>query len=729
MIAPVCALFLALATGLPQRAPSSEAEPAYRVSIRIVGPVALVEVEREVSIGAERAPSHDTAIDLDLPEGAVLVDWEARSAGRMVKLAATALATARAEYARVLSSHQLAPVPASPDEAARIRVHLAPLTAPGRVMLRYRYTAPAACADGRFVVRLPASLEENPTAAQVTVRFGDLPAEVRLSEASVAGAPVRIRSNGRAFAVHMTAPLRAAWEVSYTLREQAAAWPGQLLAARARRRAMNKLRAAEVLAVGLCRPQDPPSRVGSPPALPAAHHRGRAWEPFQGSHISEPPPGEVMLLIDHSRSVGTGGMSSQRALARALLEALPPAQRFNLMLFARTAAQVFPIARVATGEALDALAAAADPNLLENGTDLVAALRRASDWVKSDGLSRGSRLLVIISDGALPESQTAELLAGALAPVAPGAGLRVLVLLMRPAADDPVPADVVERLDKLVGRFGGVVRVLTAEDPRGVARSALAALAQGGDLLNLRTQGRRELAADVAPGAGLVKGLTLPLGQGSRVQVAAEYAGTTVRASASAASVPIDWLQPLVDARPAKAWAGSLPEVAVYAEAVVPRPQTSADGVARGQMDPLVLRNALALAFLPRARACYVSRRVANSADLALRGRLRLELHLERGELEDAIISRSSLDRPEIERCVREAAFQVEYPRPMFRDAPTVAAVNLVFRPRTPEENPRDASMFDRQIDLILGPVSFDPQKLLDSEGSESGAAEKVRGD
>jgi hypothetical protein len=114
---------------------------------------------------------------------------------------------------------------------------------------------------------------------------------------------------------------------------------------------------------------------------------------------------------------------------------------------------------------------------------------------------------------------------------------------------------------------------------------------------------------------------------------------------------------------------------------------------------------------------------------LALRGRLRLELHLERGELEDAIISRSSLDRPEIERCVREAAFQVEYPRPMFRDAPTVAAVNLVFRPRTPEENPRDASMFDRQIDLILGPVSFDPQKLLDSEGSESGAAEKARGD
>ena len=28
-----------------------------------------------------------------------------------------------------------------------------------------------------------------------------------------------------------------------------------------------------------------PARVGSPPALLAAHHRGRVWEPFEGSHI------------------------------------------------------------------------------------------------------------------------------------------------------------------------------------------------------------------------------------------------------------------------------------------------------------------------------------------------------------------------------------------------------------------------------------------------------------
>ncbi len=237
MLAPICAISLALAAGLPQRGPAPESEPVHRVSIRIVGPVALVEVEREVLLGAERAPSHATVVDLDLPEGAALVDWGARSAGRAVKLAATAEATARADYARLLSSHQLAPASAPPDEAARVRVHLAPLAAPGRVLVHYRYTAPAACADGRFVLRLPASLEENPTAAQVTVRFDDLPAEVRLSEASVANLPVRISSNGRASLVRATAPLRAAWEVGYTLRERARAWPGHLLAARASQRA------------------------------------------------------------------------------------------------------------------------------------------------------------------------------------------------------------------------------------------------------------------------------------------------------------------------------------------------------------------------------------------------------------------------------------------------------------------------------------------------------------
>ena len=76
----------------------------------------------------------------------------------------------------------------------------------------------------------------------------------------------------------------------------------------------------------------PAGRVGSRPALPAAHHRGRVWEPFQGSHVNlqmqaaagraaweaagrDPPPAQAALDTVSVRGVGTGG----RALGRVVL--------------------------------------------------------------------------------------------------------------------------------------------------------------------------------------------------------------------------------------------------------------------------------------------------------------------------------------------------------------------------------------------------------------------------
>jgi hypothetical protein len=37
------------------------------------------------------------------------------------------------------------------------------------------------------------------------------------------------------------------------------------------------------------------TRVGSPPAPPAAHHRGRVWEPSQGSHFNEAQPPKAII--------------------------------------------------------------------------------------------------------------------------------------------------------------------------------------------------------------------------------------------------------------------------------------------------------------------------------------------------------------------------------------------------------------------------------------------------
>jgi hypothetical protein len=398
------------------------------------------------------------------------------------------------------------------------------------------------------------------------------------------------------------------------------------------------------------------------------------------------------------------------------LDALPPAERFNALLFGRTITQVFPLARTATREAMEALVSAADPNRLENGTDLVAALERVATDMKGDP-SKGSRLLVIISDGAIPESQSADKLVAALGKA--GDRLRTLVLMVRPAADEPVAPDVVARMNRFAGRLGGVVRVLAAENAREVVRASVAALGQGGDLFNVRLV-RKDgpfLAGNVGPGRGFAKVITGT--RGSRIRVAGELQGAAVQANVAVVSTGLQWLSPLREHRKPQAWSGQAREAAVFVEEIAPQTNSSADGVVRGQMDPLVLRNALSLAFLPRARACYLTRRVGSGTDLNLRGRVRLELHLERGELEEAFVGKSStLNRPEIERCVRDAAFEIEYPRPMWRDAPTIAALNLVFRPSTPPEGARpDASESDREIDLILGPVTFDPKKLLEEEG------------
>jgi thiol-disulfide isomerase/thioredoxin len=88
-----------------------------------------------------------------------------------------------------------------------------------------------------------------------------------------------------------------------------------------------------------------PSRVGSPPALPAADHRGRAWEPFEGSHISGPTVGSgapaVSPALDRSPEtyLGTRGWSAlangrdepDGAIHRYLAPAALPLNRYALV--------------------------------------------------------------------------------------------------------------------------------------------------------------------------------------------------------------------------------------------------------------------------------------------------------------------------------------------------------------------------------------------------------------
>ena len=52
----------------------------------------------------------------------------------------------------------------------------------------------------------------------------------------------------------------------------------------------------------------------------------------RGRPETSPPP-NVLFLVDRSRSVGLPGLAAERDLARKLLEALPPATRFDALFF------------------------------------------------------------------------------------------------------------------------------------------------------------------------------------------------------------------------------------------------------------------------------------------------------------------------------------------------------------------------------------------------------------
>jgi hypothetical protein len=93
----------------------------------------------------------------------------------------------------------------------------------------------------------------------------------------------------------------------------------------------------------------------------------------------------------------------------------------------------------------------------------------------------------------------------------------------------------------------------------------------------------------------------------------------------------------------------------------------------KGSMDRLVMRNVLSLAYMPRARACYLARTGATAASRDLTGKVRLAIDVVRGEVERASIESSTLNRADVELCLREGAFEIEVPRVMRNDSPVTA--------------------------------------------------------
>jgi len=702
-------LFLLLAS---QQAPATA---THKIDIHVAGPLAMVEVWRTVDPSPRAVGNRQTesTMDLSLPERAALVDWEIVEHREHARLAQQTEGQVSAGLAAVLKMRQISPSSAPVDEGTAYRIHLTPLADGPRPILHYRYSMPAGCRDGRLVLHMPESLEENPIPAEVTVTYEPHPDGFSLGQASLAGKPAEIPAKTRRLVVHGLSPARAAWDVSWAFAARHAAFPGQALVATGS--LSNKGEAKHSTQGGML--------------VVACLVQGSAEIPSQLAD----PPDSVMLLVDRSRSVGQGGLSEERVLARAVLEALPPSVPFNAILFGETATPLFPIPRMPTREAFEAFGTAADPNRLERTTDVAAALALVRKGILPG--SDGQTWIVLVTDGALPANQTAERMEQALSGAAERK-LKVLVLLVRQRGDDDVGKPALTVYARLVERFGGLIREVPSGSADEIARAAVLAMAKGGDWFDLRFDDGK--LADVLPaGQGRTSIFTKDGRQALRRKVRFVARGivsptrseiATVRLDVAASTVKGEWLQPLVgsdDRGKRRGWAGATSSVAVAVLPAVPAPKKPAEEVVRGRLDETVLRNALSLAFMPRARACYLARRVATANDARLRGRVRLELTIERGELHDAVVRQSTLNNPDIETCLRNAAWAVEYPRPEHRDALTVANLNLVFRPRTVEEKQPDASPVDREIELILGPLTFsqDFSDLLDARPMQKSAA------
>ncbi len=675
----------------------------------------MVEVWRSLD-----RPRPLTRLDVDLPAGAELVDWEIGDGREQARLGQQEEARARADLAAPSEAQGSRPR-AQEGEEGRYRVHVTRLTPGVRPLLHYRFAAPVGCHQGKLVLRMPGSLEESPIPAEVTVTLEAQSGLSQLAQVSLAGQPAELREGTRHLVMHALAPSHDEWEISWSYRASATELAG--------------LATAAVGQWGEDRPAGGRSRLA---AMVAICRGGGA----PSSEIHPAAPSSVTLLVDRSRSVGQGGLSEERVAARALLEALPPATPFNAVFFGATATPLFPVPRLPTREALDAFSEALDPNQLERSTDVVAALALARRLYTPSATEPA--WIVIVTDGALPLGQTGERMLQALAGVPP-THLRVLVLLVRQRGDEKVDPSARTQYLRLVERFGGLVRELPAEAGH-AADTLLAAMAEGGDWFELGVANRM-VAEVLAPGQGANRVFAMDRPAVARALVAGSYRSrgrgnmgwpahlrlsargllsvapprmATMAKEVPTVSVEGKWLGPLVEAGERRAWAGATGKVRVTVLPIQPPHEHHDDGE-RGGMSEGVLRSALWLGFLPRARACYLGRKVASAADAALQGRVRLELTIERGELSAAVVRKSTLNHAEIEACLCQAAWAVDYPRPEHRDALTVANLNLVFRPRTaPDDHPDGSAQhqqmdqqmdhqIDQEIELMVGPLPAHP--------------------
>ena len=404
-------------------------------------------------------------------------------------------------------------------------------TAPFTV--RYRFAVLPEAANGRLRVRFPAATERLPPAAEVALRLSGA------ADADIAG--VRVPLAAGADTATGRASTRSAWEIFWTPREPSA--PGApLLEAR--------------VAVAPLGPQQ------SALAFLARRRPG----PSSG------PPGSVLFLVDRSRSVGLPGLSAERDLVRALIEALPPSTRFDALFFDRGTKRLFPMSRPATRQAIEGFEAEMVPDRMQNGTDLPGALREAGALLRREATTFGPRaLLVLVTDGALGDED------GVALDRALGSGLDVAfaALTIRALDDESAGARARDALRVLAAARGGVARELRANEIGDGVPAALADLQHGGDLgaIRLVADGvERRISESLTPG-GILAGVVPWKGRPPHaVRIEAVARGQRITVAPVPNRVAPEWLRPWVVRAASASQPDPLPERAVARGAGRARP-------------------------------------------------------------------------------------------------------------------------------------------------------------
>ena len=693
-----------------RRSIQGSATPSQSMQIDIRGAVARVTVSRRWSCsptgsqtlarggpgsrtGSSPGEITDAVLDVALPARAQLTEVSIGETGRQQSPRALPLSRARDGYLEALGAMGIPAAEVAYDDEARLRIRTAcmPSTTNKNMALSYSFTVLLEVSGDQARLAFPAAAELSPPATRVEVQVIE---PLGFREVTIAGAPHVLHPDAPSGLVE-TVSTRSAWMV--------ALGPSRLQSQPARRLAQDHLLS--------------PSRLmtlTSTAARPGKTSMLGYAIGVSAAAPGQPLPERVLFLVDRSRSVGLGGLEAERDVARRVLEAMPPATRFDALFFDRVQSHLFPVVRTATREAIGALEDEMVPARLANGTDLAGALRAAGELLHGDDREFSPRcLLVLLTDGAVGSPAAGSQLATQLGPSA-GVELMIASLSVRPNDDPEVSPSERQVLRTLAASaaLGGVERTLRTADIADSVPAFLEDLRRGGDVYSISFPGAAAegVVEVLGIGAGASGVLQVSRGaattSGSPSQVVA-YRGLPRPLPLRSVAVPAAWLEPMLTRSPAEARLLLGRGIAALVEPVVRVVGTKSDDGSvnpAGFMERSVVRDALSLAFTPRARACYLGRSARTPNERDLTGRVRLALDLVRGEVALVRLEASTLGQPGIENCLRESAYAIEVPRAYRNDDPVTAVLNLVFRPRTPERRPSELEdpSVSREIDLLI---------------------------